>query len=139
MPYTYMYNIKWSRLSDFSLNCFFIIWYSCTAFLLLLSKHALPVLEWISDQENCHTVWYRYFSEVLRWPLTCHLAYSLFCIYYHWLRSLFSIRRNMLTGGNWQKWKRVFLTCPCHKIYRDEAVGLKSWKNTWKITIFVKM
>ena len=41
-----------------------------------------------------------------------------------------------LTGGNWQKWKRVFLTCPCHEIYRDEAVGLK---NTWKITIFVKM
>ena len=45
----------------------------------------------------------------------------------------------ILTGGNWQKWKRVFLTCPCHEIYRDEAVGLKSCKNTWKITIFVKM
>ena len=44
-----------------------------------------------------------------------------------------------LTGGNWQKWKRVFLKCPCHEIYRDEAVGLKSCKNTWKITIFVKM
>ena len=44
-----------------------------------------------------------------------------------------------LTGGNWQKWKRVFLTCHCHEIYRDEAVGLKSCKNTWKITIFVKM
>ena len=44
-----------------------------------------------------------------------------------------------LTGGNWQKWKRLFLTCPCHEIYRDEAVGLKSCKNTWKITIFVKM
>ena len=44
-----------------------------------------------------------------------------------------------LTGGNRQKWKRVFLTCPCHEIYRDEAVGLKSCKNTWKITIFVKM
>ena len=27
----------------------------------------------------------------------------------------------------------------CHKIYRDEAVGLKSCKNTRKITIFVKM
>ena len=45
----------------------------------------------------------------------------------------------ILTGGNWQKWKRVFLTCPCREIYRDEAVGLKSCKNTWKITIFVKM
>ena len=45
----------------------------------------------------------------------------------------------LLTGGNWQKWKRVFLTCPCHEIYRDEAVVLKSCKYTWKITIFVKM
>ena len=44
-----------------------------------------------------------------------------------------------LTTHNWQKWKRVFLTCPCHKIYRDEAVRLKSCKYTWKITIFVKM
>ena len=45
----------------------------------------------------------------------------------------------VLTTHNWQKWKRVFLTCPCHKIYRDEAVDLKSGKHTWKITIFVKM
>ena len=45
----------------------------------------------------------------------------------------------LLTGGNWQKWKRVFLTCPCHEIYRDEAVGLKSCKYTRKITKFVKM
>ena len=44
-----------------------------------------------------------------------------------------------LTAHNWQQWKRVFLTCPCHKIYRDEAVGLKGCKYTWKITIFVKM
>ena len=44
-----------------------------------------------------------------------------------------------LTDHNWQKWKRVFLTCSCHKIYSDEAVGLKSCKYTWKITIFVKM
>ena len=59
------------------------------------------------------------------------LVWSLMCMYMHC--------RNILTGGNWQKWKRVFLTCPCHEIYRDEAVGLKSCKNTWKITIFVKM
>ena len=31
-----------------------------------------------------------------------------------------------LTAHNWQKWKRVFLICPCHKIYRVEAVGLKT-------------
>ena len=48
-------------------------------------------------------------------------------------------KRIILTGGNWQKWKRVFPTCPCHNIYRDEAVGLKSCKYTWKITKFVKM
>ena len=45
----------------------------------------------------------------------------------------------ILTAHNWQKWKRVFLTWHCHKIYKDEAVGLKSCKNTWKIAIFVKM
>ena len=44
-----------------------------------------------------------------------------------------------LMAHNWQKWKRVSLTWPYHKIYRDEAVGLKSCKYTWKITIFVKM
>ena len=46
---------------------------------------------------------------------------------------------SQLTAHNWQKWKRVFLTCLCHEIYRDEAVGLKICKYTWKITIFVKM
>ena len=44
-----------------------------------------------------------------------------------------------LMAHNWQKWKRVFLTCPCHKFYRDEAVSLKSCKYLWKIMIFVKM
>ena len=54
-----------------------------------------------------------------------HQAYTLF--------------KYLLTAHNWQKWKRVFLTCPCHKIYKDEALGLKSCKYTWKIMIFVKM
>ena len=44
-----------------------------------------------------------------------------------------------LTAHNWQKWKRVFLTCRCHKMYREEIVDLISWKYTWKITIFVNM
>ena len=44
-----------------------------------------------------------------------------------------------LMAHNWQKWKRVFLTCPCHEIYRDESVGLKSCKYTLKITIYVNM
>ena len=44
-----------------------------------------------------------------------------------------------LTAHNWQKWKRVVLTCPCHKIYRVEAVGLKSCNYTWKIMIFANV
>ena len=47
--------------------------------------------------------------------------------------------RPRLTAHNWQNWKRLFLTCPCHEIYKDETVGLKSCKYTWKITIHVKM
>ena len=39
---------------------------------------------------------------------------------------------NVLMAHNWQKWKRAFLTCHCHKIYRDEAVGLK------KMQIYLK-
>ena len=30
-----------------------------------------------------------------------------------------------LNGSQLAKWKSRFLTCPCHKIYREEAVGLK--------------
>ena len=44
-----------------------------------------------------------------------------------------------LTAHNWQKWKRVFLTCPCHKIYRVESVGLKCSNYTWKIMIAANM
>ena len=44
-----------------------------------------------------------------------------------------------LTAHNWQKWKRVFLTCPCHEIYREQMVGLKNFNYTLKIVIFVKM
>ena len=29
-----------------------------------------------------------------------------------------------LTDHNWQKWKRVFLTCPFYEIFKDEAVQL---------------
>ena len=44
-----------------------------------------------------------------------------------------------LTAHNWQKWKRVFLTCPCHEIYRVQAVGLKSSNYAWKNMIFANM
>ena len=43
------------------------------------------------------------------------------------VRTLKHVKRSQLA-----KMKRVFLTCPCHKIYRDEAVGVsvKSCKYT---------
>ena len=41
---------------------------------------------------------------------------------------LFGINGSQLAKMN----KRVFLTYPCHKMYRVEAVGLKSSYYTWK-------
>ena len=35
-------------------------------------------------------------------------------------------------GHNWLKWKSRFLTCPCHKIYREEAFGLKKFQLNFK-------
>ena len=40
---------------------------------------------------------------------------------------------------NWQNWKKVFLWCCCHEIYRVEAVGIKNCNDTLKITIFANM
>ena len=42
-----------------------------------------------------------------------------------------------LTGHNWQNWKRVLLSYYWHEIYRVEAVGLKNYNYTRKITIFL--
>ena len=80
-----------------------------------------------------HTQW---LPSVLNILSECRLHVSLFDPTFVVVTNVFNLD---LRGHNWQKWKRVFLTCPCHEIYRDEAVGLKSCKNTWKITIFVKM
>ena len=48
-------------------------------------------------------------------------------------------RWNKFCHCNWQKWEGRFLTCPCHKIYRVEAVGLSTFQLYLKITCFVKM
>ena len=45
---------------------------------------------------------------------------------------------NHLTAHNRQKWKRVFLTCPCHEIYMDEAVGLKYTFKEYDFCEYVK-
>ena len=41
-----------------------------------------------------------------------------------------------LTGHNWQKWKRVFLTRLGHEIYKVETVVLKISNYALKIIIF---
>ena len=41
--------------------------------------------------------------------------------------------KKSLTAHNWQIWKSRFLTCPCHKIYWEQAVGLKTSNYTLKI------
>ena len=65
----------------------------------------------------------------------CHLITTYaFNKHHHWLwLDLWLISK----AHNWQKCKSTFLTCPCHKIYRAEAVGLKSSNyslnvNEWK-------
>ena len=42
-----------------------------------------------------------------------------------------------LTAHNWQNWKSRFPSSPCHKIYREEVVGIKSSNYTLNIAIFV--
>ena len=45
----------------------------------------------------------------------------------------------MLTAHNWKKMKGTLLTCPCHKLYRVEAVGRSIANYAWKIKIFMIM
>ena len=67
-------------------------------------------------------------KSVLSWSISISRIYPESLVQLTWL-----------TVHNWQKWKSIFLTCPCHKIYREEAVGLKSSNYALKITIFVNM
>ena len=46
---------------------------------------------------------------------------------------------NWLTAHNWQKWKSTFPTYPCHDIYREEAVDVKSYHCTFKKYDFVNL
>ena len=41
-----------------------------------------------------------------------------------------AITDSPLTAQNWQKCKSRFLACPCHEIYKEEAVGLESSNYT---------
>ena len=45
----------------------------------------------------------------------------------------------ILNAHNWQEWRSIFLTYPCHEINGEEAVDLKSSHYTLNITIFVNI
>ena len=51
----------------------------------------------------------------------------------------FTFLNDKLMAHNFQKWKSRFPTCPCHKIYWEDAVGLISPNYALKIAIFVSM
>ena len=69
------------------------------------------------------------------WNIISYQAYNVQMHFY--ISTNLSSLSKLLTAHNWQKWKRVFLTYPCHKIYRVEAVGLKiSNKNMWNLGQF---
>ena len=101
---------------------------SCTKHSRLRSVSTKTDLSFNFDQQlmlkqSCFGIFL--FEEIGRW-----FDPGRYCNLFQWF---------ILTAHNWQKWKSTFLTCPCHKIYRVEAVGLKSSNYTSKFTIFVKM
>ena len=57
-----------------------------------------------------------------------------------WIKlfGLSKLEFKILMAHNWQKLKIVFFACPCHKIYRVEAVKSKNvqYCYTWKIIMF---
>ena len=110
-----------------------ILQHNTSSYFLFISKqisemtnHRNPPASLMSNFSTTHTFLLLFFLLQIFEPVICLLSTSL----------------NIpipLTAHNWQKWKRVFLTCSCHEIYRDEAVSLKRCKYTWKITIYVNM
>ena len=72
---------------------------------------------------------------ISNWPgifnASCSFKFKIDSIFL-FLNLELKLQSTKLTAHNWQNWKRVLLTSPCHDIYRDEAVGLKSCKHTWK-------
>ena len=44
-----------------------------------------------------------------------------------------------LNASQLAKWKSTIHTCPCHKMYRVEAVGQSITSYTYKIMIFVNI
>ena len=105
----------------------------------------LQLLAWQGEiSARPHSV-YSTFSALKLWPTVWTASSVIFpLVFTSLIKTLYRYvihwtTRSTLTAHNWQKLKSTFLTYPCHKIYRVEAVGLKSSNYTLKITIFVNM
>ena len=71
-------------------------------------------------------------------PPICHELWD--SIYFFSLTKPLHLKWTVtLMAHNWQKWKSIFFTCHCHKIYRVGAVVLSINNYTLKITILVNM
>ena len=131
-------------------------------FIILMDEKSVSISVYIENKTTkirlspcvhitfCTVVTFRYL-----WMLTsyvtggcCHISVVSECygsplkyshnIYVNWPHLTY-FGLHGINGSQLANWKRVFLACPCHEIYKDEAVGLKSCKYTWKITIYVNM
>ena len=91
-------------------------WRQKMPFCLKLSAHA----QWRQKPPFCLKLSTHGQKSVLSWSISMSRILGYTFIFKQWKRTTHD-----LMAHNWQKWKRVFLTCPCHKIYRDEAVVLK--------------
>ena len=85
-----------------------------------LPAAVLPaLLPWISKE-----LYYHFPLQASLWDRSKHFSTSK-CKRNKALLSLFNIHCQFaLTPHHWQNWKRVFLLCHCHEIYRVEEIGL---------------
>ena len=106
---------------------------SCVEFSIGLSCN--PVWDWVTVRTNSTS-------------FLISLSLRKVSFNFQWNRRNFNklIKSSVKTEGNivfdlttGKNEKEYSWHVPAIKLYRDEAVGLKSCKYTWKITIFVKM
>ena len=123
------------KISSSYITIYYITW---NHFFGVLEVYLLIFIIWMSDiwlRAGFHYYSLNKFRQHARWPMQ-DARKPMNAPRSH---VIFLTGFVLLTAYNWQKWKRVFLTCPSNEIYRDEAVGLKSCNYSWKITIYVNM
>ena len=120
------------------------IWILTSLFpsLFLLFKNSLQLIEIINEIIKLVRTMKQtqYSHDSIRYIMPCTMRPVLmrqclwtvcpfeFCVS---LQQWFNINVILLTAHNWQKWTSRFLTCPSHKIYRENAVGQKNSNNTF--------